>query len=370
MNFTKEQFYQRQTILREFGESGQQKLQDTKVLIIGCGGLGNPAAVYLAASGIGGLHLVDFDTINITNLHRQVFFKTAQIGESKAEILANHIQEIAPFVAVTFSNQAISKVNIFETINDFDIVLDCTDSLAIKYLINDACVLQGKPLVYGSLYKFDGYVASFNVLENSDSRTANLRDAFPEIPKTNIPNCSEVGTLNPIVGSIGIMQANEVIKIITEIGTPLTNQILILNSLDNSQFRMNLKTKITKQEIKNIFTKSEYFDANCEIQEPQLLITPEQLKQNLKTKKPTLISVMEDIDFELPFSVDAKIPLSKFLDWIGSPEQKEILVKRPQNDIVIVCKKGITSYTAAKIWHDHFPNSLVFSLKNGIEAYE
>jgi len=370
MNFTKEQFYQRQTILKEFGERGQQKLQEAKILIIGCGGLGNPAAVYLAASGIGRLHLIDFDTINITNLHRQVFFKTAQIGKSKAEVLAKHIQEIAPLVAVTFSNQAISKANIAATISDFDIVLDCTDSLTIKYLINDTCVLQDKPLIYGSLYKFDGYVASFNVSETSEKRTANLRDAFPEIPKTMIPNCAEVGTLNPIVGSIGIMQANEVIKIVTGIGTPLINQILILNSLDNSQFRMKLKTKITKREIEKIYAKSDYFDATCEIQETHLLITPKQLRQNLKTKKPTLISVIEDVDFELPFLVDAKIPLSKFSNWIGSTEQKEILEQQANNEIVIVCKKGITSYTAAKIWHDHFPNSLVFSLKNGIEAYE
>ncbi len=370
MNFSQEQFYRRQTIIEEFGEAGQQKLQNAKVLIVGCGGLGNPAAVYLAASGIGHLHLVDFDTIDITNLHRQVFFKTSDVGVSKSKILATYIEQIAPLVKVTFSEEPISKLNVFQTIENFDIIVDCTDSLAIKYLLNDACVVQRKPLVYGSLYKFDGYVASFNVLDDLGKRTANLRDAFPEIPTENIPNCSEVGTLNPVVGIIGTMQANEVIKIISGIGKPLVNQILIFNSLDNSQFQMRLKSKVSPTEITKIFTKSDYLDPNCELQNQQLLIEKESLTQKINTENLTIVSVIEDVNHYIPFTVDFKIPLTRFSDWLQSKEHQEFIAKHPTNEIVIVCKKGISSYTAAKIWKDTFKNATVFSLKNGIDAYE
>ncbi len=370
MNFTREQFYRRQTIIEEFGKAGQQKLQNAKILIVGCGGLGNPAAVYLAASGIGNVHLVDFDTIDITNLHRQVFFKANEVGKSKSKSLAKHIEQIAPLVKVTYSQEPISKLNVFKTIENFDIIVDCTDSLAIKYLLNDVCVLKDKPLVYGSLYKFDGYVASFNVLDKSGNRTANLRDAFPEIPTNNIPNCSEVGTLNPVVGIIGTMQANEVIKIITGIGKPLVNQILIFNSLDNSQFQMRLKSKLTKTQIAEIIAKSDYLDPNCEIQEPDLVIEKEKLKQKINTKNITLISVIEDVNHPIPFVVDFKIPLTRFSEWIQSKEHQDFIAQHPNNEIVILCKKGISSYTATKIWKDTYKNAAVFSLKNGIDAYE
>lgn len=370
MNFTKEQFFRRQTIVQEFGEAGQQNLQNAKVLIVGCGGLGNSAAVYLAASGIGHLHLVDFDTIDISNLHRQVFFKTSEIGASKSATLAKHIEQIAPHVKVTFNNEPISKLNVFTSIENFEVIVDCTDSLTIKYLLNDACTLKDKNLVYGSLYKFDGYVASFNVLDNSGKRTTNLRDAFPEIPTNNIPNCSEVGTLNPVVGIIGIMQANEVIKIITGIGKPLVNQILIFNSLDNSQFHMRLKSKISKAEIVKIFAKSDYLDSKCEIQEPHLLLEKESFKQKINRKNSTLISVIEDVNHPIPFAVDFKIPLTKFLEWIESKEHHEFIDQHPNNEIIILCKKGISSYTATKIWKDKYKNATVFSLKNGIDAYE
>lgn len=369
MEYSKEQFYQRQTSIAEFGDAGQEKLGKAKIIIIGCGGLGNIAAVYLAASGIGKIHLVDFDTIQISNLHRQVFFKPNQIGKSKCEILAKYIEQIAPHVEISYSNEPISKSNILETIDPFNIVLDCTDNLSIKYLINDACVIKDKVLVYGSLYKFDGYVASFNVLENATKRTANLRDAFPEIPKNHMPNCSEIGTLNTIVGTIGLLQANEVIKLASGIGKVLTNQILIYNSLDNSQFHMRLKPEMTKNSIEEIFTKSDYLDDHCEIQDENLLISAEALKHKLITQKIKIISVIEDVAFELPFDADVKIPLSKFSDWISTNAQTKYLQLHPDHEIILVCKKGISSYTATKIWRETYLNAPVFSLKNGVDAY-
>ena len=181
MKPTKSQLFKRQITLPEIGEVGQEKLQNASVLIVGCGGLGSPIAVYLAASGIGKIHLVDFDIVAVSNLHRQVFYSLEDIGKPKAEVLSQFIKKRAPFTEITFTNTPILKENVLELVSKVDIVVDGTDSLPTKYLLNDACVLKNKPMVYGSLYKFDGYVATFNVLQKGGSYSANLRDAFPKM---------------------------------------------------------------------------------------------------------------------------------------------------------------------------------------------
>ncbi len=365
MKITKQQLYKRQTTLTEFGEVGQQKLQKAEVVIVGCGGLGSIAAVSLAASGIGKIHLIDFDVVDVSNLHRQVFYRIEDIGKPKVEVLAKYIQAISPFVKITTSNQPITKKNIFNQIDDYDIVVDCTDSLPTKYLLNDYCVITDHILVYGSLYKNDGYIASFNISEGLHN-SANLRNAFPKMPKDLIPNCSEVGTLNPIVGIIGLMQSNEVIKIITQTGEPIKNQILIFNSSDNSQFKMKLQVEKTcdnvgKRGILKIFKNDDYLDANCEIQKEELLISSKELKQNIKNINQVIISVIEDVNTKLPFDVTQKTPFSNFdVDTLKIDSKK---------DYVIICNKGILSYTATQNLKNKYPSLNVLSLEKGIENY-
>lgn len=360
MKISQENLYKRQIILPEIGLKGQRQMSGSKIAIIGCGGLGSTAAVYLAASGIGHLHLIDYDTIDISNLHRQVFYGQEDIGKPKAGILANHIARISPFVKVTFSDEPITKSTIEKELNEFSLILDCTDSLTTKYLLNDFCVLSDKILVYGSLYKHDGYVASFN-LPYEGKRTANLRDAFPSIPNEHIPNCAEIGTLNTIVGIIAMMQANEVIKIITNTGEPLMNQVLIYNIMENSQFSMRLKNEVSKEKILNIYRKQNYFDARCEVQDSDLLMVAEDLKKRLMDPKLAILSVIEDVNTTLPLKVDYKIPLSEFdISKIDLDENKEL---------VVLCAKGISSYTVTKQIKKQFPKIKVFSLKNGIENF-
>ena len=156
MKASPNQLFIRQTTLTEIGESGQQKLLQTSVLIVGCGGLGNTVATSLAGSGIGKIHLVDFDTVEVSNLHRQLFFKLEDVGKPKVEVLGNYLKKIAPFSKTFEHNLVINKQNVFELVLKADYILDCTDSLPTKYLMNDACVLNNKPFIYGSLYKFDG----------------------------------------------------------------------------------------------------------------------------------------------------------------------------------------------------------------------
>lgn len=361
MQVSQENLYKRQLTLTEIGTVGQNKLLKAKIAIVGCGGLGSAVAVYLAGSGIGHLNLIDYDSVDVSNLHRQIFYGLQDIGKSKAEQLANHIKKISPFVEVSLSQNPITKSNIELELGEYSMIVDCTDSIATKYLLNDFCVLKNKTLIYGSLYKHDGYVGVFN-LKAENHFTANLRDAFPELPSEGIPNCSEVGTLNPIVGLIAMMQANEVIKIVCEIGKPLSNQILIYNTLENSQYIMKLKASMTKLNIQTIFETESYFDNRCEFQDENLLILPEELKSKINDPDLEIISVIEDLKVILPFEVDQQIPVSQFkLSKLNFSENKEL---------VIVCSKGISSYKITQLIKGQFPQAKVYSLKNGIENFK
>ncbi|MEO9570705.1 MAG: HesA/MoeB/ThiF family protein [Polaribacter sp.] len=359
MNVTKNQLFKRQITLSEIGKIGQQKLQNASVLVVGCGGLGSSIAVYLAASGIGKIHLVDFDTVDISNLHRQVFYSLEDLGKSKASVLSEFIKKRAAFTEVSFTNKPITKENVFELISEFDIVVDGTDSLPTKYLLNDACVIKNKPLVYGSLYKFDGYVATFNVLQDNGSYSSNLRDAFPEMA-TDIPNCEEAGTLNSIVGIIATQQVNEVLKLITGIGKPLVNELLIYNSLHNTQFKMKLKSTILKEKIAKLFRIQTYFDIACSTQNSDWQISAKELKTKLGDSNIELIAVLPNLN--LPFKVDKTFPIQEFdADRIDIDFNKTY---------VMVCQRGLNSYKATKILKEKYPTLNVLSLTGGISSYK
>ncbi len=360
MKISKKELYIRQTTLPEIGKNGQERLEEAEIVIIGCGGLGSVAAVYLAASGIGGIHLVDYDVVEASNLHRQVYYKPEDIGKPKAEVLAAYIRSIAPFTEVTYSTERITKANAIHTIDQFAIALDCTDNLPTKYLINDVCVITDTILVYGSLYKYDGYVATFGMTKDN-KRTANLRDAFPDMASQKTPNCSEIGTLNTIVGIIGIMQANEVIKIVTHTGEPLMNQILIYNSQDNSQYKMKLSSepcykKASRGCILKTFKRETYKEPDCEIPQKSHVLTLEEVQKN---KNLEIISVTETEESGLPFKVSKQIPFSKF--------KPESIIWKNDREYLLVCMKGITSYTAAEMVREKYPEIRVYSLQNGIE---
>jgi len=357
-NMDKNQFFKRQTTLSELGKVGQQKLQDAAVLVVGCGGLGSPIAVYLAASGIGKIHLVDFDTVDPTNLHRQVFYDVDDVGKLKAEVLSVFIQKRAPFTVVTFTNEKVTKETVFELIGQVDIVVDATDSLPTKYLLNDACVLKNKPLVYGSLYKFDGYVATFNMPQKDGSYSANLRDAFPEMA-IDIPNCEAAGTLNGIVGMIATQQVNEVLKLVTGIGSPLINRLLIYNSLENTQLKMRLLPSVLKTEILKLFNSQSYSDTLCATQRVDLQISPTALRERLHSKDIEIIAVKSHL--ELPFKVHQTIPITDF-------DVQKINIDFSKT-YVMVCQFGLNSYQATKMIKKRYPAVTVLSLTGGISNY-
>lgn len=219
--------YNRQVILPEIGDEGQAKLKKAKVLVIGAGGLGCPILQYIATAGVGTIGIVDFDKIEIHNLHRQILYTEDQIGLSKATTAKATIEKLNPLIAVLAFEEKLTAENASKIIVDFDIIVDGSDNFSTRYLVNDTCVRLGKTLVYGSILGFEGQIAVFN-----HQGSKNLRDLFPEPPNPkDVPNCSFNGVLGTLPGMIGTMMAHETLKLI--IGLPsLKNELVLYKTLD------------------------------------------------------------------------------------------------------------------------------------------
>jgi len=231
--------YQRQITLDGFGIQAQEKLSKAKVLVIGAGGLGCPILQYLAAVGVGHIGIVDDDIVSLSNLNRQVLFGQNDIGKSKAIVATEKIKVSNNLINLQTYNIRCDAAFAIEQFNNYDIIVDATDNFASRYLINDAAVLFDKPLVFGAVSKFEGQVAVFNVA--LDGIKLNYRHLFPTPPKNNeVLSCAEAGVLGILPGFIGVMQATEVIKILTGVGQPLVNQIVNYNALTNDFYKIQL----------------------------------------------------------------------------------------------------------------------------------
>jgi len=219
--------YNRQTILPEIGDEGQEKIKNAKVLIIGAGGLGCPVLQYLSTAGVGTIGVVDFDTIEIHNLHRQILYTEDQVGFSKASTAKKVLMKLNPLINVIAFEEKLTVENASLLIQDFDIIVDGSDNFKTRYLVNDTCVDLGKTLVYGSILKFEGQIAVFN-----HNGSKNLRDLFPEMPDPkDVPNCNLNGVLGTLPGIIGNMMAHETLKLILELPA-LKNELLLFDTLN------------------------------------------------------------------------------------------------------------------------------------------
>ena len=239
IEFTDEQIerYSRHIILPEVGGAGQQKMLEARILLLGAGGLGSPAAYYLAAAGIGNLGIVDFDQVDLSNLQRQIIHSTERIGMLKTESAKKTIQALNPDVNVTLYNEKIDSSNILSIIKDYDYVVDGSDNFPTRYLVNDACVMENKTLVHGSIYRFEGQVTVFK--PNSGPC---YRCLYPEPPPPGMsPNCQEGGVLGVLAGIIGNLQVVEVLKLILGIGEPLVGKLLIYDALKTEFRNLNLR---------------------------------------------------------------------------------------------------------------------------------
>ena len=239
IEFTDEQIerYSRHIILPEVGGAGQQKILEARIILLGAGGLGSPAAYYLAAAGIGNLGIVDFDQVDLSNLQRQIIHSTERIGMLKTESAKKTIQALNPDVNVTLYNEKIDSSNILSIIKDYDYVVDGSDNFPTRYLVNDACVMENKTLIHGSIYRFEGQVTVFK--PNSGPC---YRCLYPEPPPPGMsPNCQEGGVLGVLAGIIGNLQVVEVLKLILGIGEPLVGKLLIYDALKTEFRNLNLR---------------------------------------------------------------------------------------------------------------------------------
>jgi len=227
--------YSRHLSLKEFGVESQLKLKQAKVLVVGAGGLGCPALLYLTAAGIGKIGVMDFDTVALHNLQRQVLFTEEDIGKSKAEVAVEHLRKKNSTVAFDCINEKLTPSAALKIFPSYDIILDCTDNFPARYSTNDACVILDKPFVYGSLFRFEGHLSLFNARDHHGNIGPTYRCLFSFPPaEGTMPNCEEAGIIGFLPGIIGTMQAAEAIKWITGIGDILSGRLLSLNSLDMS----------------------------------------------------------------------------------------------------------------------------------------
>src|SRR5690348_14086735 len=221
--------------------AGQKRLKNAKVLIVGAGGLGSPALLYLAAAGVGTLGIVDFDTVDESNLQRQVIHGVSDVGRPKAESAAASIREINPLVNVVIHDFALDRDNVRELFSQYDLIVDGTDNFATRYMVNDAAVLLGKPYIWGSIYRFDGQASVF--WPAAPGRDAPCyRCLYPEPPPPGmVPSCAEGGVLGVLCASIGSVQVNEAIKLLTGIGEPLLGRLMVYDALEMNYRSLNIK---------------------------------------------------------------------------------------------------------------------------------
>jgi len=341
--------YRCQVALPGFGEKSQQKLQMAKVLIVGGGGLGCPAAIYLVSAGIGTVGIADFDLVSSTNLHRQVLYGPDDIGQKKAVVACTKLQQQNPLVKLLAHDIEINCLNVMEIIRPYDVILDATDNFETKYLLNDACVLLGKPLVYGAIYQYEGQAAIWNVANTDGSYSPNYRDLFTDVKKSEIPNCAEAGVLPTIAGIIGIIQANEVIKYLTNIGELLKAKLLVFDA-ETMQSRIIKLTNVTKTLITQLPQSS-----------VASFITAQELKNNLSKDHYHLIDVRDAAEREKFHIGGEHVPLAEIEHHI-----QKLTYGKP---IVFYCASGRRSVEAVKKVGS-FLKTKAFSLQGGLEAWK
>lgn len=362
--------YSRHLIMPEVGVDGQRKLKAARVLCVGAGGLGSPATMYLAAAGVGTLGIVDFDTVDASNLHRQVIYATSDVGRRKLQASGERLQSINPNVNVVEHEAALTSKNALDILRGYDIVIDGTDNFQTRYLVNDACVLLKKPNVYGSIFRFDGQAAVFAMPGGPCYRCL-----YPEPPPPGlVPSCAEGGVLGVLPGIIGLIQATEAIKLILGAGQPLVGRLLLYDALTMKFRELKLRRDAEcpvcgdQPTIKELID----YDAFCGITPPQQQkaasgpalpeITVEELKAKFDRGEPVqLLDVREPNEFQICRIEGSKlIPLGQVAARASELD--------PSRELIVHCKMGGRSAKAvAQLQERGFSN--IYNLKGGILAW-
>ena len=348
LNTDEQERYQKHLTLKEIGYKGQLSLKNSSVLCIGAGGLGSSVLLYLAATGIGKIGIVDDDHVEKSNLQRQIIHQTNTIGNLKIDSARERIKNFNPNSELLTFAERINPNNVLEIIRKFDVICDCSDNFGTRYLINDACLILNKPLVFGSVQGFEGQVSVFNL----NSKSPNLRDLLPESPSIDaVPSCAEYGVVGVSTGLIGILQVNEIIKIILKKGEILDGKILFFDLLNMNMKKLHLKSDQVNKRIKNLSHFVDFYnDDECSDKNNKVNRINANDFNSLYRAKPNkilLIDVRENEEFSTSaIEGSISIPLSHLsketdLEFI----QKESLIK----EVFTICKSGKRSEKASKI---------------------
>ena len=342
--------YSRHLIIPDVGVDGQKRLKNAKVLVVGAGGLGSPALLYLAAAGVGTLGVVDFDIVDESNLQRQVIHGQSDVGRPKAESARDAVAEINPFVKVVLHQTHLNSENALDIFRDYDLILDGTDNFATRYLVNDAAVLLGKPYVWGSIFRFEGQVSVFWD-DAPNGQGLNYRDLYPEPPPPGmVPSCAEGGVLGVLCASIGSIMVTEAIKLLTGIGDPLLGRLMVYDALEMSYRTIKIRKDPESPKITELID----YEAFCGVVSTDAqqaaagnTITPLELKHKQESGEDfLLVDVREPHEYEI-----VKIPGSVLIpkDRILSGEAfSELPQDKP---LVLHCKSGARSAEALAALH-------------------
>ncbi|TVT41194.1 molybdopterin-synthase adenylyltransferase MoeB [Hymenobacter setariae] len=353
------QRYRRHLQLAEIGEAGQERLRQARVLVVGAGGLGCPILQYLAAAGVGTLGLADADQVELTNLPRQILYGPADVGQPKVEAAARALGRLNDLVAYEVHRVRVSPDNVRELVGAYDVVVDGSDNFPTRYLLNDACVSLGKPLVSGAIYKFEGQVSVFNYQGGPTYRCL-----FPEPPSAaEAPDCNTTGVLNVLPGLIGTVQATEALKVVLGLGDVLSGRLWILDTLSFQSRTLRFKRDAV-QSLINLDTANpaDYIDASCAPTPANSLLTSSELRALLAAPEPPLLlDVRNPLEYQrrhLPGAV--LLPLPQLAD-------RATEVPR-QGPVVVYCQSGVRSAQAVALLQSLGYDN-VRTLSGGIEEY-
>lgn len=337
--------YARHLNLPQIGEQGQQRLKSGSVLLVGAGGLGSPAALYLAAAGVGRLGLVDFDRVDESNLHRQILYGTSDVGKPKLEAARMRLHDANPEITIATHELQLSSKNALEIVSQYDLVVDGTDNFPTRYLVNDACVLTGRPNVYGSVFRFEGQVSVFGAPGGPCYRCL-----YPEPPPPGlVPSCEEGGVLGVLPGVIGTLQATEALKLITRTGEPLVGRLLLFDALKMEFRQLRLKKdedcKVcgTRPVVRELIDYENFCAGATRMKNDEGVITPEALHERLaRGEQLTVIDVREPSEWAVGHIEGARhIPMAQLESQKGTLD--------PATEIILYCKGGGRSGRATEM---------------------
>ena len=359
--------YQKHLNLPEWGLEGQLTIKKARVLVVGAGGLGCPVLLYLTAAGVGQIGVVDPDMVDLSNLQRQVLYTTSDVGQPKAKAAVAHLQRLNPNLRFDSYNHALDAANARALIDAFDVVVDCTDNFGVRYLVNDWCVTLGKPFVYGAIHRFEGQVAVFNAEFANGQRGPTYRCVFPESPgQIEILNCAETGVLGVLPGVIGTYQATEVLKLLTGIGEPLTEKLLMTDLLTHTSRTVKISRRADAEVMAQQGIAARQKPAGPSTDTPKK-ITPKALADRLAAGEDLfLLDVREREEYDLCHLDGAVLVPVGMIAAAAAADRKRIPTDKP---VIVYCHHGIRSANVANYLYTQGGYTNLYNLEGGINAW-